>query len=255
MDKFSRTLGFCIGMCLINKLSVIFLVFIASFFLKNFNSYAYTLNFVGSLISLMILNNLLSFYDDKLLSKDILKKVEIKKILYIVLFGVGFSICMSILVGILTELISSYMNATNQVESINNSWIDLLVIIVLGPVYEEILYRRVIFEYLKNNYNIVLAVILQALVFGVEHGTLVQGIYTFILGIPLALVYMYSKSLLGSIVLHIVFNLMGNILPYLAAIGPIVEITLIISAIVCLILSTYKMTVKEKKIILKNNIY
>ena len=248
MDKFSRTLGFCIGVCLINKLSVIFLVFIASCFTKNFNSYAYIINFAGYIISLFIFNNLLYSYDSKLLSKDIFKKVDIKKIVYIVLFGIGFSVFLSIFVGILNELNLKYMNVVTQVENINNSFIDLLIIIVLGPIYEEILYRRIIFEYLKNNYNIVISIVFQALVFGVAHGEIVQGIYTFILGISLALVYMYSKSLLGSIILHIVFNLMGNIIPDLASIGPIVEILLIISAIICLILSIYNMTVKDKKL-------
>ena len=154
---------------------------------------------------------------------------------------------MSISIGLLTELIPSCMNVASQSDGIKNSFIDLLVIIALGPIYEEILYRRIIFEYLKKNYNIVLAVILQALVFGVAHGNIVQGIYTFILGVPLALVYMYSKSLLGSIILHMVFNLMGNTLPDLVAISPVIEFILIILAIVCSILSIYKMTRKDEK--------
>lgn len=247
MKKVLKTIGFCIGISLINRMSVIVLACIASFFIKNFDKYLYILNFIGSLISLILLNSILSSYDNKLLSKDIFKKVEINKIVYIILFGFGFSVFMSISIGLLTELIPSCMNVASQSDGIDNSFIDLLVIIALGPIYEEILYRRIIFEYLKKNYNIVLAVILQALVFGVAHGNIVQGIYTFILGVPLALVYMYSKSLLGSIILHMVFNLMGNTLPDLVAISPVIEFILIILSIVCLILSIYKMTRKDEK--------
>ena len=77
----------------------------------------------------------------------------------------------------------------------------MIIVILLIPIYEEIIFRYVIFGYLKENYNIVCAVIGQALIFGFPLN-IVQGIYTFLLGIALALIYMYCDSLVGSIILH-----------------------------------------------------
>ncbi|WP_226896710.1 CPBP family glutamic-type intramembrane protease [Paraclostridium benzoelyticum] len=63
----------------------------------------------------------------------------------------------------------------------------------------------------------------QALVFCISHLNIVQGIYTFILRIALALIYMYSESLSGSILLHVIFNLLVIlILPKLMGDNPII---------------------------------
>lgn len=51
------------------------------------------------------------------------------------------------------------------------------------------------------------------------HFNVVQGIYTFILGIVCALMYMYSESLIGGIIVHIVFNFLGMTLTKLATVS------------------------------------
>ncbi|MBU5894754.1 CPBP family intramembrane metalloprotease, partial [Vibrio cholerae O1] len=78
------------------------------------------------------------------------------------------------------------------------------IAIILIPIYEQIVFRGIIFGYLRKNFNIIGAVLVQALIFGIMHLNLVQGIYTFILGIVLALIYMYSDSILGNITVHII---------------------------------------------------
>lgn len=65
--------------------------------------------------------------------------------------------------------------------STHNSVFQLVIVILLIPIYEEMIFRYVIFGYLKENYNIVCAVIGKALVFGFFHLNIVQGIYTFLL--------------------------------------------------------------------------
>ena len=98
---------------------------------------------------------------------------------------------------------------------------------------------------MKKNYNIVCAIIGQALVFGFFHLNIVQGIYTFLLGIALALVYMYCESLVGSIILHIVFNLFGIlIIPTLADTNPFMQYLVIIFGIVSLVISILRILKK-----------
>lgn len=252
MKKFLKSLEFCIGIHVINLISIIFVGFVFSIFTKNFKEHFGILNTIGNFISLIILNSIFSNYNSKVLSKDIFKKVDSKKILYIILFGFGVSVFTSMYITILHTLIPSYTNVSNQLESISSNFIGVLVIVFFGPIYEEILYRRIIFEYLKKNYSIVTAIIFQALVFGVAHGNIVQSIDAFIGGILLALVYIYSNSLLGSIILHMVFNLIGIWLPEFVNITNTSEYIIILLAIISLIFSIYKMTRKDEKIYINN---
>ena len=90
-----------------------------------------------------------------------------------------------------------------------------------------------------------MAVLVQALIFGIMHLNLVQSIYTFILGIVLALIYMYSDSILGNITVHIIFNLLGIlIVPKLLIKIPSMSIVLLIIAIGFIIFSSIKMIEK-----------
>ena len=253
MKKFLKSLGICIGLPGINQLIIGFIATIMVVFIQKPNKvseHIYTIVFIGNFITLILAHLMFSVYDKKLLSKDILKKVDIKEAIYISLFGVGLSIILLSLSGILTKLIPSYMNVQNQLQSASNSLLQLILTIIILPIYEEIIFRYVIFGYLKKNYSIVCAVIVQALVFGLVHGNIVQGIYTFILGICLALMYMYCESLLGSIILHVIFNLCGIlIIPKLVAINPAIGYIILILGILCLVFSLFKIMKKYETIL------
>lgn len=128
----------------------------------------------------------------------------------------------------------------------------LIITIVFIPIYEEIFYKGIIFGYLRKNFNIIVAVLVQALIFGIMHLNLVQSIYTFILGIVLALIYMYSDSILGNITVHIIFNLLGAlIVPMLLSKFPIMVIVLLILGIVLFIFSVIKIIGKYEKSLYK----
>ena len=57
-----------------------------------------------------------------------------------------------------------------------------------------------------------IAVIIQGLLFAIAHGNLLQGIYTFTLGIILAVINYYCQSIWSDILGHILFNIFGGIL-------------------------------------------
>lgn len=255
MKKILKSLGICLGLILINQLIIGFIAVISAIFLKapeDISKHIYTIAFTGNLITLILVHLMFSVYDKKLLSKDTLKKIEFKEAIYISLLAIGITVILLSLTGVLTKLIPSYMDVQNQLQSASNSILQLIIIIILIPICEEIIFRHVIFGHLKENYNIVFAVIVQALVFGLAHGNVVQGIYTFLLGIALALMYMYSNSLVGSIILHMIFNLFGIlIIPKLAAISPIMQPIIIVFAIVCLVISLLKMMKKYENVLYK----
>jgi len=55
------------------------------------------------------------------------------------------------------------------------------------------------------------AVIISALMFGLYHGNLVQGIYAFIMGCLLALVYEWTGSFAAPVLFHMIANHLSDI--------------------------------------------
>ena len=85
------------------------------------------------------------------------------------------------------------------------------------------------------------------------HGNIVQGIYTFILGLVLGIIYIYTNSLYGSMLMHIIYNLLGAVvLSKLYGAFPISVYICMILAVICIIYSTKKIK-GNFKYRLKNN--
>jgi len=85
------------------------------------------------------------------------------------------------------------------------------------PVIEEIIFRGIIMGEFRSTMKPDVAVFLAAFVFGTMHMQPIQIVYAFVCGLILGYVYLYSGSLLMSIGIHILFNLLGGILPVLLA--------------------------------------
>lgn len=90
----------------------------------------------------------------------------------------------------------------------------LILAIFVAPVVEELLFRGIIFYYLREMKGFWIANIIQALLFGLAHGNVVQGIYTAILGMILGYYYHKNRNILSPIFLHIFFNFFGIFLPH-----------------------------------------
>ncbi|WP_338658250.1 type II CAAX endopeptidase family protein [Paraclostridium sordellii] len=253
MKKLLKSIGLCLGLLVLNVIMTNIVSSIFAVFTKNpneLNQNLYTLVFIGDLITLILVHFIFLDFNKKILSKDIFKKISIKDAINISLFGIGCSTVLLILSGILSQIFPDYKNVVNQIQLASNYWSQLILAIVLIPIYEEIFFRRVIFGYLREKYNLIGAVIGQALVFGLAHGNIVQGVYTFILGIALALIYVYSESLVGSIIVHMIFNLLGIlVIPKLIAINPAMIYLIIVFGIVCIGISISKIFKKYENVL------
>ncbi len=85
--------------------------------------------------------------------------------------------------------------------------------IFLGPIAEELAFRGLTFGYARSTgMKVQWAIVLQALLFGVTHGNMVQGSYAFILGILMGYTVYKTGNLWSSIIIHIGFNFTGTIL-------------------------------------------
>lgn len=78
---------------------------------------------------------------------------------------------------------------------------------ILSPFVEEIVFRGVIYNRMKRCFTIKQAVILSALLFGVYHGNLVQGLYGFLIGSLIAYTYEKFNGFFFAILFHAAANL------------------------------------------------
>lgn len=107
-------------------------------------------------------------------------------------------------------------NYSQMIESSGVSQYSLMWAIstlILPPLVEEIVFRGLILKYLERaGACFIVANLIQALLFGIFHMNIVQGIYTSLLGFLLGyLAYRYD-SILAPMITHALFNLFGTLI-------------------------------------------
>lgn len=90
----------------------------------------------------------------------------------------------------------------------------LLTLGVLAPICEELIFRGIIFNGLKEKGNKT-AVLISSLMFMLVHLNLSQTFYQLILGIILALVVLYTNNIFSGILIHIINNSLVLVINYI----------------------------------------
>lgn len=86
----------------------------------------------------------------------------------------------------------------------------LLQLVVLGvvvPIAEELMYRGILYKRLRAGANITVSVMVSAVVFGLLHFNLIQGIYGALMGAMLAIIVEMTDNIVYSCVGHIGVNI------------------------------------------------
>lgn len=91
--------------------------------------------------------------------------------------------------------------------------------VLLAPFSEELIFRGVTLRQAKKALPFWAANLLQAILFGMFHMNMIQGIYAFFLALLLGYICEKSGSIYNSILLHLLFNLFGTVLSGLFSIG------------------------------------
>lgn len=86
---------------------------------------------------------------------------------------------------------------------------------VIAPLGEEFLFRGVLYPLLRNKWGVFIGVFTTSLIFAIAHLNILIGINAFLLGILLAILFEYSRSLWISSFLHILNNTMRLAILYL----------------------------------------
>ena len=91
-------------------------------------------------------------------------------------------------------------------------WIVFVVVVVLGPIVEELLFRRAVMERLLP-FGEKSAILFSAVAFGIMHGNFYQLFYTVGMGLLIAYLYARTRDVRLPILLHMIYNFMGSIIP------------------------------------------
>lgn len=131
------------------------------------------------------------------------------QVLLLCLLGIG---CQLFVTGIMsvsrqyfTELFSDYSEQVQRLTG-GNIIIVLLLMIIIAPVTEELVFRGVILHKAGKAIPFWGANLLQAMLFGIYHWNIIQGIYAAFIGLILGLVCYKFKTIYASMLLHMIIN-------------------------------------------------
>ena len=158
-------------------------------------------------------------YENHLSAADLLRAAAYGVAIYlavdVLLVIVGGFVDISEFIAVNEEVVSPVFTGT--------LYLDMLLLGVLSPVSEEIMVRGVLFNRLRGMLDENDAVMLTAILFGVMHlGSVLQMLYTFLMGYIITKAYTKYENILVPILMHSFFNL-SNFLVEIPRFGELMD--------------------------------
>lgn len=129
------------------------------------------------------------------------------------LLQVALSMALTLILPLFPKIQENYSLVMNALGS--ESILLILCVCILAPIGEELIFRGLSLRILKKAFPWWFAVLLQAVLFGIYHLNLVQGIYATLLGILLGYTAHRYGSVVPGILLHMAVNCSSYLLMYL----------------------------------------
>ncbi len=128
------------------------------------------------------------------------RKVKFQYLVIALIFGISLNIINEYFLwrllnfNIFVQVVVRYMMMTRHVTDANII-LAILGVGIIGPIIEEIIFRGLIFNELKNIMPVSVVIIAQGILFGLCHFNLMQSIYAIFMGIMLGVVYAWIKNI------------------------------------------------------------
>lgn len=162
-----------------------------------------------------------------------------RRIPEVLALGFGSCIILTMIVGLAAQAFPKAFEHYQELMETLNIYSSILAapyVMLLGPVAEEFIFRGVILDRLKPAFSFWIANVIQAVLFGVFHMNIIQGLYAFALGMLLGMVVQVTGTILISMIMHITFNSTSVVLSLLSTYAPEVYnrafVLIVIAAIV-----------------------
>jgi uncharacterized protein len=147
--------------------------------------------------------------NSKYIDSKISSIISVNKICTLMFLSLGyqfFAIGITNLVMPHFDIVLSHNNPMNHYID-GNQIVVIIYMVLIFPVLEELIFRGVILAKASKVLPFIGANIIQALLFGLLHMNIVQGIYTFIAGLLLGYIAYKFKTIFASIILNCFLNL------------------------------------------------
>lgn len=118
----------------------------------------------------------------------------------VLLWGVVFMLAVTVVLEPLLNLLPEVPNVYGR-----GAWA-LLTIVVLAPLFEEVIFRGILLESMRLKWGPVWGWLLSSLLFGLVHVHPAVAVNAFFIGLVFAFVYLITRSLWSTIVLHAINN-------------------------------------------------
>lgn len=99
-------------------------------------------------------------------------------------------------------------------EMLQTPFVEFCLAVLIAPIFEELFMRGIILEQLSRRYKPIISITVSALLFAIMHLNVTQGVNAFLLGIIFGLVYLKTRNLIITILLHGLNNLFCDIVSY-----------------------------------------
>lgn len=143
------------------------------------------------------------------------EKLGFGQFLKITIATVGVIFIGSMVAGVVEDFINAKLgivveDTLSDILTGTNMWISILVVVIIGPIFEELIFRKVFIDTI-GKYNIRLAVFISGVSFALFHGNITQVIYTLAVGLILGWVYAKTKNIFHTILIHSLVNFFGSV--------------------------------------------
>ncbi len=158
----------------------------------------------------------------KKISSDAKKSYSPRNVISIVLIGIFLQFSVSLILTLVLPLFGNISSEYDELTSALTSASPLITALAIGvaaPIAEECVFRGCVLRTLNKQFPFFVANLIQAMLFGLYHMNLVQGIYTFVIGLLLGYVVHRTKRIIPAMFLHSALNLSSFLIDYVQSQG------------------------------------
>lgn len=143
--------------------------------------------------------------DDNLKKFSIKQKAKIVLISITIIFGLQFLLSLVIYPNIGLDYSSTDLFDVNYESSLFSKVILLFALAVTPAIFEELFFRKAIID-LSSKFGKKFALVFSALLFGIIHMNLSQGLFAFIIGLIFGMIYLYTNDIKLTMFIHFINN-------------------------------------------------
>lgn len=190
-----------------------------------FNSAMSLILIIAGLLSILVFFIVAKIRKKKFAESAGLKKFKAVTVAPIIIGGIALNFVLSFLMSAIPfpeKWIESYETSVGQVLT-GAGIVMWIAVVIMAPLVEELTFRGFMYTRLKQGMPKWIAVIVSSLAFGIMHGNIIQGLYTFIFGFTLVYVLERTKSTWASIIFHMAFNFVGAVMSTWPTVGEILD--------------------------------